>query len=41
MGVKNGKWQYWYQDGIKRLEDVYENSKKIDNSNNLIGSLIN
>ena len=41
MGVKTGKWEYWYQDGIKRLEDIYEKSQKIENSKDLIGILIN
>ena len=41
MGIKNGKWEYWYQDGIKRLEDIYENYQKNGDGDNLIGSLIN
>ena len=39
-GIKTGKWEYWYQDGTKRLEDLYENSKKIDGKNNLIGGMM-
>ena len=39
-GIKTGKWEYWYQDGTKRLEDLYENSKKIYGKNNLIGDII-
>ena len=36
-GIKTGKWEYWYQDGTKRLEDIYEKSK----NNNLFGNLVN
>ena len=25
--LSKGEWEYWYQDGTKRLEDIYEKSK--------------